>query len=410
MVANSNHRVPPVWLMGLSNLTLGLLVGLIFFVFPQLMAEHHIPEATIASITAAAMFANFWSVFLGPLLDVRFSRRWYSTALACASAVMVFTAMLSFDHLVILEITLVAAAATGMLSASALGGWLSQVCEPHHTSTLSAWLNVAVFAGAGIVSAFGGPVVHALPGVTGTAVISLCIVVPCALFLIIPAPGPDRRLAGESFRQFNREVLSLLRRREVVLALVLFLSPCGSFALTSMLGGLGKDFGASREVISFAGGAGAFLPGILGSLLFPFLAKRVPLRYLYLANGVLGGIFTLSLLVLPHAPWTFVLALAGEYLFQAVSFSTQCGISFEVIGPNNPLAATNFAFLAAATNVPVTYMLVVDGRAYAAGGLAGTFTADAGISIAMCLAFALLFRSLRNQSTGIELVGVPQEE
>ncbi|MBZ5678298.1 MAG: hypothetical protein LAP61_29015 [Acidobacteriia bacterium] len=47
-------------------------MGLVLFVFPQLMAEHYVPEAMIASITAAAVFANFWSVFLGPLLDVPF--------------------------------------------------------------------------------------------------------------------------------------------------------------------------------------------------------------------------------------------------------------------------------------------------------------------------------------------------
>jgi len=38
----------------------------------------------------------------------------------------------------------------------------------------------------------------------------------------MPAPGPDRRLAGESFAQFNREVFSLLRRREVIIVLLLF--------------------------------------------------------------------------------------------------------------------------------------------------------------------------------------------
>ena len=56
-----------------------------------------------------------------------------------------------------------------------------------------------------------------------------------------------RRLAGENFAQFNREVFSLLRRREVVVVLLLFLSPCSTFVLPYLLGGLGADFHASAR-------------------------------------------------------------------------------------------------------------------------------------------------------------------
>jgi hypothetical protein len=42
------------------------------------------------------------------------------------------------------------------------------------------------------------------------------------------------------------------------------------------------------------------------------------------------------LIVLPHARWTFALAMLGEYLFQAIAFAIQIGIVFEVIGESNP--------------------------------------------------------------------------
>ena len=72
----SRHRVP-VWLVGLTNLSYGLYGGVVAFAVPQLLADRHVPEATIAGLTAVAVSPGFWSFFLSPILDVRFSRRWY---------------------------------------------------------------------------------------------------------------------------------------------------------------------------------------------------------------------------------------------------------------------------------------------------------------------------------------------
>src|ERR1700733_4798317 len=381
----SNRRVPPVWLMGISNASFGLYGGIAFFAIPQLLATRHVSEATIAGITAMALSPNFWAVVFGPTLDVRFSRRWYATAFAALAGLLVFIAVINLSHLVVLEVALVTGSAAAILSTTALGGWLTTVCPKSDENKLSAWYNLAFFFASGCAMVVGGELVRHLPLGLAAAVLGALVFLPATIFLFIPAPGPDRRLAGESFAQFSREIFALLRRREVLITLLLFITPCGSFALTNLLGGVGNDFSASPRTVSLAGGAGAIVPGILGCVLFPFLAKRMPLRFLYLANGILGGLFTLSLLVLPRAPWSFTLALLGEFLFQAISYTGTVALSFETIGQNNPLAATTFTFLIAATNVPVAYMLYLDGRAYAFGGGGSSFAADALISIVVCV-------------------------
>ena len=391
----SNHRVLPVWILGITNLTLGLTTGIAFFVVPQLLAAEHVPEGKIASITAAAMSANFWCVLFGPILDVRFSRRWYATVFAALTSLLLFVAFTNLRYLVIFEMALVLAMAAAALSGAALGGWLSVVCRDEEKNKLSAWMNIAMIGGIGIASASGSELVRHLPVWIAAGLLGLIVFLPTSLYLVMPAPGPDRRLAGESFIQFNREVLALLRRREVLIALLLFVTPCSSFALTNVLGGLGSDFHASASIVSLAGGAGAICSGIVGCLLFPNFAKRLPLRSFYLTNGIVGCLFTLGLIFLPHAAWTFTIALLGEYLFQAVSFAVQIGIVFETIGQANPLASTTFAFLTAATNIPVTYMMVIDGRGYATGGVTGCFAIDAGIGIATCLLLGFLLSRIR---------------
>jgi MFS transporter, PAT family, beta-lactamase induction signal transducer AmpG len=390
----AKQRVPPVWLMGLSNASLGLYGGAAFFALPQLMAAQHVPETRIAAITAASISPMFWGILLGPMLDVRFTRRWYATLFAALESLAVMAAVLSLNHLVVLQIALLAGTAASLLSATALGGWLSTVCRADETNRLSAWTNIAVIVGTGVTSAAGSELVRHLPVGAAAALLGGMVFLPALIFTVIPCSPPDDRLAAESFRQFNRDILALLRRREVLAALLLFVAPCGSFALTYMLGGLGKDFGASPRMISFAGGVGAIVPGIVGCLFFPVLARRIPLRFLYLGNGIVGGLFTLSLAFIPHGPWTFLAVLLGEYLFQAVSFSTQVGIMFQTIGENNALAATTFTFLMGATSVPNTYMLLVNGRGYSMGGVPGTFATDALVGICACIVAGLLVRAI----------------
>jgi len=218
------------------------------------------------------------------------------------------------------------------------------------------------------------------------------------MFLFIPCPGPDSRLAGETLAQFASEILALLRRREVLIALVVLLSPCSSFALTNILGGLGDEFHASARVVSLAGGVGAFFPGLIGCLLFPIVARWGPLILLYFADGVLGSLFTLSFIFLPHTPSAFAFALAGEYFFQAIAFSIQVGIMFETIGENNPLAATTFTLLSASTYVPITYMMLFDGKGYSTGGVAGSLAMDAGISTVSCVLIGVLLYKLHSKS------------
>jgi hypothetical protein len=63
---------------------------------------------------------------------------------------------------------------------------------------------------------------------------------------------------------------------------------------------------------------------------------------------------------------------------------------FGAIGPDNPLAATIFAFLTAATNIPVTYLTFIDGHAYAVGGIVGALCTDAASGILTFTAAAIL--------------------
>ncbi len=387
----TQHKLSlPVWLASVTNASYGMAGGFIIVVLPQMLAARHVPEPTIASVTAAGLSPGFFSFLLSPALDVRFTRRLYAAVLTCISAAALWLSVFQIGNVWLLTANVIIGFAAAQLASAALCAWLSQVTHKEDEHRLSAWVTVTNIAGGGLMAFVGGEMVQRFTLPVAGTLIACMIVLPVALFPWIPAPKPDRRQASESFRRFFASILALLKQREVLFGIALFVAPCGTFSLTNMLGGLGSDFHASPREVSFLLGSGAAVAGMFGSLLLVPLAKRVALRPLYLTIGLAGALFTVGLILLPRAPGTFFVAALGENLVQAVEIAGSTAIAFEIMGKDNPLAATTYAILIAAYNVPISYMLVVDGRAFGRGGVAGAFAADAALGIAACIVMAMV--------------------
>ena len=398
-LSNDEPQVPaerpplPVWLMAMSGTSFGLYSGFAALTLPQALAAQHTPETTITTVTAIAFSPGFFIFMISPVLDVVYSRRTYAWCLTILSAVMLWISVMNLGNILVLEI----AATTGfavicLANNGALCGWLSTVCPKEDQNRLSAWLTVANFGGGGVMAVLGGVIIRSLALTEAALVLAAMILLPLLIYPWIPAPGPDRKLASESFRLFWRDVSALLRRREVLVALALFVAPCGTFSLTNMLSGIGNDFRASPRFVNLVGGSGVVAAGVFGSLLLPPLAKRMPLRPLYLTIGVVGSLMTLALIALPRTAATFAFATLGEMVFQSVAIACCVAICFETVGQHNPLAATAFSLLIAAYNFPIIYMLAADGWGYGRRGVSGAFGVDAALGIAACLLMgALLF-------------------
>jgi MFS transporter, PAT family, beta-lactamase induction signal transducer AmpG len=391
----------PIWLMGLANAVFGMYGGIMVISVPQLLSARHVPETTIAAMTAVMISPGFWAFLVSPVLDVRFSRRWYSVLTAAAAAVLLVLALLNLDHLILVEVFLVAGYFFANLYQSALGGWLSTIVRAEEENHLSVWVTIGNIAGGGAMAVATGEVVRFLSPAFAAMLLGAVVMLPTLVFLWMPAPGPDRRLASESFPQFFSEVVSLVKNRELLIAILIFVAPAATFSLTNFLSGLGNDFHASTHFVGLVGGGGVLLGGICGCLIFPVIDKLLPLRFLYLAIGAAGSLFTVALLLLPHTPSAFAGALIGENVFQALAITASTAIAFETIGRANPMAATSFCLQISAFNVPISYMLFIDRAGYAWRGVAGSYVADAGVSIisSLLLAALLIWLMRRGRST-----------
>lgn len=374
----------PIALMGIANLPFGLYGAAVLITVPQLLEANHVPQPLIASITAAAMIPTFCSFLLAPILDVGFSRRSYALFFGTLTALAAWFGLRSIAAPMTLAAWLVAGFVCAQLFYNALGGWLGGIVPRGDEGRLGATFTIGNVAGFGIGAILFITLLRALPPVWGPVAVAAAIALPLLLLFAVPASTTARRTAHESFSTLTRDLRQLLRNKIVLRTLLLFCLPAASFALTNSLGGLGNDFGASEKFVALVAGLGVTTAALIASMIVPSIVRRVEPLLLYLAIGTTGALFTLSLLLGPRVPALFAVALIGQNVFQSAAFVVENTIIFGTIGDENPLAATQFGFLSAATSLPITYMQAIDGQGYRIGGLSGGLLTDACLSLLAC--------------------------
>ena len=384
-------RKLPVWLLGFANLPLGITGAVALLIAPQVLASRHVPETTIAGITTVGLSSTIFFFVVAPILDVRFSRRTYAIAMSVLAAILTFVALLNFSNVALLGFWLFLSMLAANLNSSAIGGWFGSVLPSEYDAPLGAWMTVANIAGFGVTSILGILMVHHAPILAAATLLAALNLLPLLIFSWVNPPVEERRRAAETFARFGRELLELAGRSDVRRLLLLFALPCASFALTNTLGGLGGDYHASERLIEAIAGLGVTLAGLVGSLSVPALSRRAPLLMVYLGIGFVGGISTLSLIILAHTPAVFTFAFVTQNVWQSAALATGNALILSSIGKNNPLASTQFAVLTAAVCAPITYMQWLDGHAYGAHGLTGLYSTDGGLDLFACGLMTALF-------------------
>ena len=183
----------PVWMMGLSNALFGMYGGILVISVPQLLSARQVPEATIAAMTAVMISPGFWTFLVCPVLDVRFSRRWYAVVTALVAAALLSLALLNLTHLAWVEGLLVVGFFFANLYQSALGGWLSSITTAKEKNTLSVWVTIANISGGGAMAMIAGELVQRVSPNVAALLLCAAVLLPIGIFPSMQAPGPDRR-------------------------------------------------------------------------------------------------------------------------------------------------------------------------------------------------------------------------
>jgi MFS family permease len=218
-----------------------------------------------------------------------------------------------------------------------------------------------------------------------------------AVLRVTEQRGPEQRAAASFFG----DIRSIFLSPKAWIGLVFLLSPVGSAAAGQLISGMGQDYQASGTVVAWVTGIGGGLLAATGSLIGGFVADKVGRLVAYPLAGALACLFGLYLGFGGATPMTYAVGYSGYSLASGFAYAVYTAIVLDIVGGRQRAAASGYAVLNSAGNLPIAYMTWFDGLAYRRGGVRGTMTMDAaanGVFSVLLLVVALLVRRRWNQS------------
>lgn len=355
----------------------GAFNGVVTVALPYLLRRHGVPIERIASIGAFVQAPTIWYFLWAPIVDLGFRRRTWLIMLSVTSAAFAAAALGHDMATSIGRVTLllVIASAINQPISSVVGGLVSGAMPDRLRGHTAGWSQAGILGG-GVLA--GGLslwlAAHWSPRSAALAA-ALLIGVPGFAVLAVRDNQPRPADFGAHLARMRREVTATLRRRKVWLGFAYFLSPVAAGALMNLFSAVGVDFHASSNVvIAVVAIAGVLTPA--AALVGGIICDHFDRWLVYPLAGFLSAASVAGMLIAPTRPLTYVLGGAAYAIATGFGYAAFMSLAFELLGTKTAASGTRFTLFMAAVNVPVVYMLRLDGLGHARFGLRGMLAAD----------------------------------
>ena len=384
---------PPAWLLGVMAMPYGSFNGVVAVGLPYLLRKQGIGVDRIAAIAALVQAPAIWYVLWAPMVDIKFRRRTWIVALSIVSAGATALALrlTGTGSIRLATGIFVVASAFNQPVSSALGGLVAAVM-PSDQRGRAAGFTQAGILGAGVAA--GGLAVlladHASITVAAI-VVGLLIALPSLAALLIAEPRRAERDRLVHVARMFQELKLAVRRRDLWLGMLFFLSPCAAGALMNLFSGVAPDYHASSTVVVVVVALAGILTA-LGALAGGALLDRFNRWRAYAMAGLLTGVVVACMIFAPLSPATYIAGAAAYALATGFGYAAFMALALDLVGADAAAGGTLFTLLTAAVNIPVVYMIRLDGLGHAHFGVRGMLAAD---GLANAFAAILLLIVLR---------------
>jgi PAT family beta-lactamase induction signal transducer AmpG len=147
--------------------------------------------------------------------------------------------------------------------------------------------------------------------------------------------------------------------------------PMASGAAIGLLPGLAVDYGVSGHQVAWMNGLAGALLTAAGAMAATLVPARVRASVAYLSAGLVNAATLAVLWLGPLRPSTYFVG-ATLYLFTiGACYALFTAVVLEFLGVSGKTGSSRYSIINSLGNVPVAYMILIDGKGYARWGARG---------------------------------------
>ena len=209
---------------------------------------------------------------------------------------------------------------------------------------------------------------------------------------------------GDAMGRMGTEFKATFFRWAAIPYTLIMLFPMASGAAVGLLPGVAQDYGVDGSQVAWMNGLGGAVLVAVGSLAASLVPAKVRASVSYLTAGLVNAGMLAVLWLGPQRPATYFLGVTLYLFTVGTCYGLFTAVVLEFLGGSGKSGSGRYSIINSLGNVPVLYMIALDG--WGAGrfgprGLAGTEAVVGGIGAVVLLVLVTVWRPGR----GNELAG-----
>ncbi len=197
---------------------------------------------------------------------------------------------------------------------------------------------------------------------------------------------------GRTLRRIWEEFHGTFLNWRAVPYTVLMLSPVASGAAVGLLTGVAREYGVGGQQVAWMNGLGGALLMAAGALSATLIPARIRASVAYLTVA-LANAATLAVLALgPLRQSTYYVGVALYLFTVGMGYAMFTAVVLEFLGSSGKSGSSRYSIINSMGNVPVVYMLALDGwggSRFGVRGLPGTEAVMAAVASSLLLGYFL---------------------
>jgi MFS transporter, PAT family, beta-lactamase induction signal transducer AmpG len=218
--------------------------------------------------------------------------------------------------------------------------------------------------------------------------------------------APEQRTVGglglgKTLERIWHEFKATFLRWEAIPYTLLIVFPMGSGAMIQLLPGLAIDYQISGRQVAWINGVAGALLMAAGALAATLISTRIRAPVAFLSVCLMNEASLAVLWLGPLRPFVYLVGTVWFLFTIGTSYALFTGVVLEFLGNSGKSGSARYSIINSLGNIPLTYMLLIDGKSYARWGARAMPGMDVIVGVlggAILLAYFLSRRSGKQSS------------